>query len=143
MVILIEIKMEELHEIIAVFINISIFIIPLEILVWFVAWRIYHLSRREANKINVILNLTAVLLMIVSIAIFIFYINVMSTEGSSNKIEKFANEQGFYMKLDDRIIQISKGQYNLIEDEKWYHFKFKYNKLIPDKYNLIILEEDE
>jgi glucan phosphoethanolaminetransferase (alkaline phosphatase superfamily) len=143
MVILIEIKMEELHEIIAVFINISIFIIPLEILVWFVAWRRYHLSRREANKINVILNLTAVLLMIVSIAIFIFYINVMSTEGSSNKIEKFTNEQGFYMKLDDRIIQISKGQYNLIEDEKWYHFKFKYNKLIPDKYKLIILEEDE
>jgi hypothetical protein len=120
-----------------------VFLIPLEVLVWFATWRRYHINVDKDEKKNLLLNLTTVLSVFAGIAIFIFYINIYTAEGSSNNIEKYTNNQGYYMILNGITIRISKEQYNVIEPGKWYHFAYKYNKLIPDKYIITILDKDE
>jgi hypothetical protein len=67
----------------------------------------------------------------------------MSSEGYIKDIEKYSINRGYYIKLDNKFIKISQEQYNQIEVGEWYHFKYKHNKLIPNHYIIILLEEQK
>ena len=59
-----------LHESFAILINIGIFLIPMEALIWFTNWIRYRINRSDSVKNNLILNLVSVLSLLMCIYIF-------------------------------------------------------------------------
>lgn len=132
-----------LHEFFAVLINIGMVLIPIEALVWFIFWRRYHINRSGSIIFNTILNLISVLSLVACVIIITFYANGMTSEGCVKAIEKYSINEGYYIKLENKFVEISQEQYNQIEIRKWYHFEYKYNKLIPNDYTITLEEQKE
>lgn len=132
-----------LHESFAVLINIGIVLIPIEALVWFIGWRRYHRNSSDSIICNTILNIISVLALIACVIIIIFYVNGMTAEGYAKDIEKYSVNEGYYIKLNDKLVEITQQEYNQPEIGKWYHFEYKYNKLIANYYKITLLEEQK
>jgi len=62
-----------LHESFAILINIGIFLIPMEALVWFTNWIRYRINRNDLVKNNPMLNLISVLSLLMCIYIFTYF----------------------------------------------------------------------
>lgn len=132
-----------LHEFLAVLINAVIVLIPVEVIVWFIVWRRYRISKSKPIICNRILNIISVLSIVACAAVMTFYVNGVTAEGCAKDIQKYSINKGYYIKVDNKLIKISQEQYNQLENGKWYHFEFKFNKLIPDDYRITLLEEEK
>jgi hypothetical protein len=84
----------------------------------------------------------SIIVFICCIAIFVLSINKVSYTGFINKNDKFQIENKYYLKFNNKIVEISKEQYDLINDDLCF-FEIEYNKLIKDSYKIIKLESDE
>lgn len=133
----------QLNGFFAVLITAGIIIIPVEAIVWFIVWIRYHANKSNSIVCNRILNIVAVLSFVTCAAVMTFYANEMTSGGYANDIEKYSINKEYFIKFDNKLIEISQEQYNKLENGKWYHFEYKYNNLISDDYRITLLEEEE
>jgi len=129
-----------LHEICSLPVNIGLLLIPVETIIGIGIWIRYRKEKNSSSIMNTILNLVSVILLCTCVFIYVIYINSVTSEGEVKDFNKFAINQGYYVKLGDNMIQISHEQYQKIKTGKWYHFKYEYNRLIPNKFTMVTFE---
>ena len=143
-----------LHELNSLVLNLWLVMLPLVILAWLVRYRRYRRALRRARRdnkeisqkttTNTVLNVASVLSALITAALVIYMINVVTTSGCVNEFEKYANDGTYYMTFKDSVtLQISKEQYDMLKEGKWYNFEYSYNKLFPGKFTLKKLVQDE
>ena len=132
-----------LHEICYLPVISFLFLIPLEALVGFVLWIRYRRDKSGASIMNPILNVISVVSLIVCISLYVYILNGVTVEGQVNNIEIHGVNQGYYITINNKMVKLSDEQVEAVKDNnKWYHFQYKYNKLTPAKCTMTIFELD-
>lgn len=131
----------QLHEACYVVINIGIFLIPIEAIIGFAIWIRYRQARGGATIVNPILNFVSVITFAISISAFAFLINGVTSVGFVQDFKIHEVNQGHYIILSDKMVELSDEQVRKISDTRQqYHFEYKYNKLLPNKYIMTTFE---
>jgi len=130
-----------LHEFCALFVNAGLFLIPLEFVIGIVLWINYRLEKDEKPLVNALLNTASVIVFFICISTFVFWMNGITTFGSTNEIGKQELNHGYFLHIDDKLFEVSQGQYDSLQLGKWYSFEYKHNNLIPNKYTLVNIRE--
>jgi len=132
-----------LHEICYLPVYISVFLIPIEAIVGVAAWMRNRKDRDKTTVVNHLLNFISVIVFLMCVSIYIFLMNGFTTFGVIKDVEIHSVNQGYYIMLDNNMVEISDEQVNNIDNTKqWYRYEYKYNKLIPNKYTMTIFEVD-
>lgn len=132
-----------LHEICYLPVNIGVFLIPIEAVVGFAVWMRYRQDRDKATVVNTLLNLISVIVFFICVSIYIFLMNGFTSSGVVKDVEIHAVNQGYYIMIDNNMVEVSDEQVSNIDNTKqWYRFEYKYNKLISNKYTMTIFEVD-
>lgn len=132
-----------LHEICCLPVNIGVFLIPIEAVIGFVVWIKYRQDRDKVTIVNPLLNVISVIAFFICVSIYVFLMNGVTSSGVVKDVEIHAVHQGYYIILDDKMVELSGEQVGKIDNTKqWYRFEYKYNKLLPNKYTITTFEID-
>lgn len=121
------------HEILDAFIDIGIYLIPIEALIWVAFWINYHIKKDAAAKLNAGLNLLSFASLLLCAFVFTFFINGMTSCGCYMDVSKYKDNNGYYVKFGKMQLQISENDYSKIVSGKNYMIEYQYNKFIPNR----------
>ena len=132
-----------LHEICYLPVYIGMFLIPIEAVVGIAAWMRNRKNGDKTTIVNHLLNSISVIAFFLCVSIYIFLMNGVTSSGVIKDIEVHSVNQGYYIMLDNNMVEISDGQVSNIDNTKqWYRYEYKYNKLVSNKYTMTIFEVD-
>jgi len=135
------------HEMIGALFALSLFVLPIIGIVWFVFWRRYIKSKVQSTITIMILNIVSLLLAVFCIVLPVIGLTTGRTSGSTFEIEKYSYENEYYVNLDDRSIRVSKDKYDEIEDGVVqgyaYSYEYIYNNLLLDRNDVFFVEIDK
>ena len=124
------------HEFCAVFVNIGLYLIPVEAIIGLFIWINYKMSGERKARANALLNFLSFFAVFATAFILFYLANSVSTSGLANEFDKHASKQGCYLSLYGRLVELSREQYDYVEDGKWYMYEYEYNNLFPNKYKM-------
>ncbi len=133
-----------IHELLYIPYSIAYYLVPVLLLLW-----IYYAikSKRELKESNYkpkIKNLLINSMLFSSLVIIgaYFYIQSMtvSTGGLFEVEQKIQERNNYYIELNQKKIQCTHSEFNLIEEGKVYLVTFDWNKQWPDEGKLILIE---
>ena len=135
------------HEMTGVVFGLGFYVLPIESIVWFFYWR-RHIKSKVQSAVTIrILNIAALLLAFIGIALPVIGITTEKTSGSAMEIDKYSSAEQYYVSLDYRSIRVSKDTYDEIEDGfiqgVAYSFEYTYNDLFLGRNNVFWLEIDK
>lgn len=125
-----------LHEMLAIPVNFSIFIVPIELVML-----IYYSTRYFKNiwKATMLTDLkykvkvfTCVICMFFTMALIYYQINIVTTSLVSNVANKTIEGNSTYIILNSKKIKCTRNEYNLINLNEEYSISYKWNHLKPN-----------
>lgn len=132
------------HEMLYGVYGLSLFVLPIEGIVWFVFWSRHIRSKVRSGIAIKILNTFSLLLAAISIVLPVIGLTTSKTGGCTIEIEKYSYENQYYVNLDNRSIRVSKNKYDEIEDGivqgYVYTFEFSHNDLLLGRDNVFFVE---
>ena len=133
----------QLHEIMYLPINIAIFVLPLEMIVFIyyrIRWRIQIRGEEIKNNYWRLKKLITVILVLIPVIYFIYMTKGVHTTGIYDNISKQRIENKFYITIEDKNIRCTNNEYNLIDTSKEYMISYEWNKFFPTKGRLKYIE---
>lgn len=130
-----------LYEILAIPVNIGIFIIPLELLVVIFYSIIYYREIRKkrltrSKKQKFIDYGSAASLILIFICVYYIF-QMVSTSGICEDFKKISDNNKYYIVLHEKKIRCTENEYNLMDTTKTYMIRYDWNRLFPEKGKLI------
>ena len=117
-----------LHVFLFIIRTLSLFMLPLEGVIWFIFWKIYRKNSAQLVVKRKIMNAVSLFLFVVAIVIPIIFLSTTKISRSILTLEKYTYDDQYYVELDDHSVQISKAQYDGIEDGivQGYYYLYEY-----------------
>lgn len=120
-------SMYSVHEMIALFADILLFVIPIEIIALIISvCRSQKAKEYKTKKGKVIMLVSLFSCVLTAFSVYIFS-GGKTTAGYYENIKKISNNSNYYVMIDDRKIKINKAQYEHIIDGAPYYFEYYYN----------------
>jgi hypothetical protein len=125
-------------ELIAIPANIEMILLPSLIVIYIITY-IRCLIKKIPSRIT-IKRAVGFLFVIITFLYIVWFFNGMRGSGAMNEIDKYQEGSRYYIKYGELNLRCTKNEYNLITADKSYLIQYSYNKLIPNKGSLEIVE---
>lgn len=133
-----------LHELIFIIRILSLLMLPLVGIIWFIFWKIYQKNKAQPTIKRTVLNSVSLLLFVMAIILPIIILSTTRTSGTSLTLKKYTYDGIYYVELDNHSIQVTKDKYDEIEggivQGYAYIYEYQKNSLFLDKNTIFFVE---